>query len=83
MNQLRAAPANSQLAVWWLTIDRWLLTAIIGLALFGVLVIAAASPPVAERIGLNGSHFLNRHLILLLPTLTVMVGLSFLSTSGV
>ena len=76
-------PVNSQLTMWWLTIDRLLLSALIGLALFGVLVIAAASPPVAERIGLDGSHFLKRHLVLLAPTLFAMVMLSFLSPKGV
>ncbi len=76
-------PVNSQLSMWWLTIDRWLLSALIGLALFGVLVIAAASPAVAERIGLASTHFLKRHLILLLPTMAIMIGLSFLSPRGV
>ena len=67
-------PVNSQLSMWWLTIDRWLLSALIGLALFGVLVIAAASPAVAERIGLASTHFLKRHLILLLPTMAMEAG---------
>ncbi|MEO0392324.1 MAG: putative peptidoglycan glycosyltransferase FtsW [Pseudomonadota bacterium] len=76
-------PVNSQLTMWWLTIDRLLLSALIGLALFGVLVIAAASPPVAERIGLDGAHFLKRHLVLLAPTLLAMVVISFLSPKSV
>jgi cell division protein FtsW len=75
--------ATSVLSMWWLTIDRWLLAAIIGLAMFGVLVIAAASPAVAERIGLDSLHFLRRHVILLVPTMAMMLGISFLSPKGV
>lgn len=74
---------TSLVALWWLTVDRWLLAALIGLALFGILVIASASPPVAERIGLDSLHFLHRHVLLLVPTLMMMLGFSFLSPRGV
>ena len=41
------------LASWWFTVDRLLLTAVLLLMASGVLISMAASPPVAERIGLD------------------------------
>ena len=41
------------LARWWFTIDRALISAVLLLMAMGVLVSMAASPPVAERIGLD------------------------------
>jgi cell division protein FtsW len=39
----------------------------------------AASPPVAERLGLDSFHFVKRHAVFLLPAIAVMFGISFLS----
>lgn len=59
--------------------DRSLLGAIIALALGGVILSLAASPPVATRIGLDPFHFFNRHVFFLLPSLGVMLVVSALS----
>ena len=64
---------------WWWTVDRLLLAAIIALMLAGVILSLAASPPVATRIGLDPFHFFNRHVMFLLPSFIVMIGVSFLS----
>jgi cell division protein FtsW len=64
---------------WWWTVDRMLLAAIIALILGGVILSLAASPPVATRIGLDPFHFFNRHVFFLLPSIAVMLGISFLS----
>jgi cell division protein FtsW len=64
---------------WWWTVDRPLLAAIIALMLTGVVLSLAASPPVATRIGLDPFHFFNRHILFLLPSIIVMIGMSFLS----
>src|SRR5688500_15121400 len=64
---------------WWWTVDRLLLAAIIALVVGGVILSLAASPPVATRIGLDPFHFFNRHVLLLLPSIAVLVGVSFLS----
>ena len=56
-----------------------LLAAIIALVLGGVILSLAASPPVATRIGLDPFHFFNRHVMFLLPSFMVMIGVSFLS----
>jgi hypothetical protein len=56
-----------------------LLAAIIALMLGGVILSLAASPPVATRIGLDPFHFFNRHVLFLLPSFIVLIGVSFLS----
>jgi cell division protein FtsW len=67
------------LADWFWTIDRYFLATFIMLMGLGFMLSFAASPPVAERIGLNSFHFVERHAIFLLPSLAVMIGLSFMS----
>ncbi|MES2193970.1 MAG: putative peptidoglycan glycosyltransferase FtsW [Pseudomonadota bacterium] len=70
---------RTPLSEWWWTVDRLLLAAIIALMLGGVILSLAASPPVATRIGLDPFHFFNRHVLLLLPSVIVLIGVSFLS----
>jgi cell division protein FtsW len=68
---------------WWWTVDRWLLAALIGLGLAGVILTLAASPAVAERIGLDTFYFARRQMVFIGLALTVMVMVSFLSPKGV
>ncbi len=68
---------------WWWTVDRWLLAALIGLGLAGAILTLAASPPVAERIGLDTYHFVRRQMVFIGMALLVMVMVSFLSPRGV
>src|SRR6201747_3190446 len=70
---------RTPLSEWWWTIDRPLLGGIVVLILAGVILSLAASPPVATRIGLDPFHFLNRHVLFLLPSFIVMIAVSFLS----
>ncbi|EGP06495.1 putative lipid II flippase FtsW [Afipia clevelandensis] len=70
---------RTPLSEWWWTVDRLLLAAFVTLMLGGVILSLAASPPVATRIGLDPFHFFNRHVLFLLPSLLVMLGVSFLS----
>ncbi|MGH7082399.1 MAG: FtsW/RodA/SpoVE family cell cycle protein, partial [Acetobacteraceae bacterium] len=42
---------NSQLGRWWWSVDRWTLFAVAALLGFGYLMVLAASPSVAVRIG--------------------------------
>jgi cell division protein FtsW len=48
---------RGSLARWWFTIDRTLLSSVFLLMAIGVLISMAASPPVAQRIGLDSFHF--------------------------
>jgi len=56
---------QSPVARWWWTVDRWSFAALGILIGFGVVMSLAASPPVAERIGYDGLHFVRRHLAML------------------
>ncbi len=71
---------QSLLARWWWTVDRVQLMLIFTLMIFGVVLVVAASPPVAMRIGLDQYHFVFRHLIILLPSSVIMLGLSLMDT---
>jgi cell division protein FtsW len=64
---------------WLWTVDRLLIAAIGGLMLCGILFGLAASPAVAERLGLSTFHFVHRQAIYLIPAIVVMFGVSFLS----
>ena len=70
---------RTPLSEWWWTVDRPLLGAILALMLSGVVLSLAASPPVATRIGLDPFHFFSHHVLYLLPSFVVMIGVSFLS----
>jgi cell division protein FtsW len=70
---------RTPLSEWWWTVDRPLLAAIIVLMLTGVVLSLAASPSVATRIGLDPFHFFHRHVLFLLPSIIVMIGVSFMS----
>lgn len=74
----RGAVAN-----WWWTIDRWFLAAFLTLMGLGVVLSFAASPAVAERIGLDSYHFVTRQIVFMLPALAVMIGVSFLNARQV
>lgn len=64
---------------WWWTVDRWLLAAIASLIGLGLMLVLAASPAVANRIGLGDFHFVQRQVTFLVPAIFVMAGVSMLS----
>lgn len=63
---------------WWWTIDRWSLAAIGLIIGFGALMILAASPPVAERIGLDQFYFVRRHFAMLPVAIALLIGVSLM-----
>ncbi len=63
---------KSLLGNWWWTIDRWTLGGLLALVAFGLILMPAASPSVAERIDLPPFHFVHRHLLMLAPALGIM-----------
>ncbi|RWB22575.1 MAG: putative lipid II flippase FtsW [Mesorhizobium sp.] len=69
---------KSPVATWWWTIDRWFLAAFLSLMGLGIILSFAASPAVAERIGLSSFHFATRQIIFTIPALIVMLAVSFL-----
>jgi cell division protein FtsW len=74
---------RSLLGRWWWTVDRWTLAALVILMLCGVILIMAASPPVAERIGADSFYFVRRQFIFLPMAWAVLMAVSLLSPRGV
>ncbi len=70
---------KSLISQWWWTVDRGLLSMVGGIIIFGIVLVMAASPPVAQRIGLDEYHFFIRHIIVLVPSILIMLGISFLN----
>ncbi len=71
------------LARWWFTIDRALLSSVTLLMAIGVLVSMAASPPVAERIGVDSFHFVKGQLVFLGLGLVTLLTVSFFDVAAV
>jgi len=74
---------KSVLASWWWTVDHVLLSLVSVIIIFGIVLVLAASPPVAMRIGLDEYHFFIRHLIVLIPSVAMMLGISFLNVRNI
>ncbi len=74
LSRLDKSPA----ANWWWTIDRWFLAAFLLLMGLGVVLSFAASPAVAERIGLDTFYFAKRQMLFMIPALGAMLAVSFL-----
>ena len=70
-------------AQWWWTVDKLLLFSAIVLMAGGLVLSLSASPAVAERIGVQPFHFVQRHAAFLLPALAVMLGVSLLNPKQV
>lgn len=64
---------RSVLGIWWWTVDRWLLGSALALAVMGVFLVMAASPPVADLIGYDSQHFVYRHGIFLVPAMGTLL----------
>jgi cell division protein FtsW len=68
---------------WWWTVDRMMLFSFLLLAAFGILAAAAATPMVADRMGIAKFYFLKRHLLYLIPSLTIAFCVSALKDSDI
>jgi len=83
MNLTFSRTDNSIVGRWWWTVDRWTLTALLTIIGIGTMLMLAASPAVATRIGLDGLHFVKRHLVLLPPALLILFGVSMMSPRAI
>ncbi|MBI1326096.1 MAG: cell division protein FtsW [Alphaproteobacteria bacterium] len=68
---------KSRIAEWWWTVDRSILAGLFAIITFGVMLVTAASPAVANRIDVTEGHFILKHMIFLVPSVVLMLALSF------
>src|ERR1700759_4508273 len=74
---------NSLLGRWWWSVDRWTLTAIFILIGFGYVMMLAASPAVAERIGTSRDMFILKQVAFLALATVVVILVSLLSPRSI
>ena len=68
---------------WWWTVDRWSLAALILMIGIGAILIMAASPAIADRMGVDSFFFVRRQLLFLMPAVALMFGVSLMSPTTV
>ncbi len=64
---------QSLLARWWWTVDRWQLTAIVAIMGFGLILMLAASPSAAGRIGIDDPFLLARRQLMYVPLAAIII----------
>jgi cell division protein FtsW len=69
---------KSVLSRWWWSVDRLTVVALMILIVVGIVLVTAASPSVAERLGLRPFYFVTRQMALLVPSLFLMFGFSLM-----
>jgi cell division protein FtsW len=74
---------RSVLGLWWWTVDRWTLAALILLMLIGGLLVLAASPAVAVHLKLDSFYLVRHHFAILLPSAILMFAISLMSPVGI
>ena len=74
---------TSLLGRWWWTVDRWTLLAVGMLISFGYVMMLAASPAVAERIGQAREMLIVKQVVFLVLAGLIVVAVSLLSPQGV
>ncbi|MDR1375737.1 MAG: putative lipid II flippase FtsW [Holosporaceae bacterium] len=68
---------------WWWIIDRVTLFSFLIMIIFGILLAMAATPMIANRIGIETSYFLRRHLLYSIPTLPIIFFVSLLDQKNI
>jgi len=63
---------------WWWTVDRLLLGALFAIMLLGIILLLAASPPLATRLGVDPFFFVHRQALYLVPAVCVLIATSLL-----
>ncbi|MBO7454687.1 MAG: putative lipid II flippase FtsW [Alphaproteobacteria bacterium] len=67
------------LSRWWWSVDRSLLFGFLTMIAFGILLAVAATPMVANRIGIEEFYFFKRHLLYIAPSLGIIFAISNMS----
>ncbi|MCR9215353.1 MAG: putative lipid II flippase FtsW [Proteobacteria bacterium] len=64
---------------WWWTVDRWTLVAVALLVALGGVMVLAASPAIATRLGLDNFHFVRRQFLYLPVAVMIIFSISLMS----
>lgn len=75
--------SNILVGKWWWTVNRPLLFGFITMIVLGIFMAMAATPMVANRIGIEEFYFLKRHIAYVIPSLMIIFFVSNLSHSSI
>lgn len=75
--------SRAMISSWWWTIDRVVLFSLLGIMVFGIILIATASPYVANRIGVDEFHFIKKQMLFLVVSIVFIIGFSLLSPTAI
>ena len=70
---------RSNLALWWWTIDRYLLTSFFILMMFGILLVMASSQHLAENLNIPSHYFTIRHILYGALSIPIIIFFSILN----
>lgn len=70
---------KSVVGSWWWTVDRWTLVAVALLVALGGVMVLAASPAIATRLGLDNFHFVRRQFLYLPVAVMIIFSISLMS----
>jgi cell division protein FtsW len=70
---------RSNLALWWWTIDRYLLTSFFILMMFGIFLVMASSQHLAENLNISSHHFTIRHILYGALSIPIIIFFSILN----
>ena len=70
---------RSNIALWWWTIDRYLLTGFLTLIIFGIFLVMASSQHLAESLNIPSHHFTIRHLLFGSLSIPIIIFFSILN----
>jgi cell division protein FtsW len=70
---------RSKLALWWWTIDRYLLTSFFILMMFGILLVMASSQHLAENLNIPSHYFTIRHILYGALSIPIIIFFSILN----
>ena len=70
---------RSNLALWWWTIDRYLLSSYFILMMFGIFLVMASSQHLAENLNISSHHFTIRHILYGALSIPIIIFFSILN----
>ena len=70
---------RSNMALWWWTIDRYMLTCFFTLIIFGIFLVMASSQHLAESLNISSHHFTIRHLLFGSLSIPIIIFFSILN----